>query len=113
MSTALMEKLRKELADALTPARDIAAKAEAEKRDLTDEERTRVTDAVKTANGIKARIDQAKRRQRPHQAARRPGRGHHLRARLQEPQPADRRPVDPARARPWVRRSSSRTPTGA
>ncbi|MFI2577704.1 phage major capsid protein [Streptomyces rochei] len=60
MSTALMEKLRKELADALTPARDIAAKADAEGRDLTEDERTRVTDAVKTANGIKARIDQAK-----------------------------------------------------
>jgi len=60
MNTALMERLRKELSDALTPARDIAAKAEAEKRDLTDDERATVTQAVKTANGIKGRIDQAK-----------------------------------------------------
>ncbi|RAN92654.1 Major capsid protein [Micromonospora saelicesensis] len=60
MSTALMERLKKELSDALTPARDIAAKAEAEKRDLTDVERATVTEAVKTANGIKGRIDQAK-----------------------------------------------------
>lgn len=60
MSIALMEQLRKELADTLTPARDIAAKAEAEKRDLTTEERDTVTAAVKAANGIKARIDQAK-----------------------------------------------------
>ena len=60
MSTAIMERLRKELADALTPARDLAAKAEAENRDLTAEERQTITAAVKDANGIKARIDQAK-----------------------------------------------------
>jgi HK97 family phage major capsid protein len=60
MSTALMEQLRKELADALAPARDIATKAETEKRDLTEAERTTVTDAVAKANGIKGRMDQAK-----------------------------------------------------
>jgi HK97 family phage major capsid protein len=60
MSTSTMERLRKELADALIPARDIAAKAEAEKRDLTAEERTQITEAVKVANGVKLRIDQAK-----------------------------------------------------
>ena len=59
MSTATMERLRKELADALTPARDLAAKAEAENRDLTGEERTQIEAAVKAATGVKARIDQA------------------------------------------------------
>jgi HK97 family phage major capsid protein len=60
MGTSTMERLRKELADTLTPARDIAAKAEAEGRDLTGEEREQVQKAVKDAAGIKARIDQAK-----------------------------------------------------
>ena len=60
MSTATMERLRKELADALTPARDLAAKAEAENRDLTAEERSQIEAAVKAATGVKARIDQAK-----------------------------------------------------
>lgn len=60
MSTATLDRLRKELADTLTPARDLAAKAEAEGRDLTDDERGKVTEAVKAATGIKARIDQAK-----------------------------------------------------
>lgn len=60
MSTALMERLKKELAEALAPARDIAAKAEAEGRDLTAEERERVMAAVKAGNAIKARIEQAK-----------------------------------------------------
>lgn len=57
--SALMDRLRKELAETLAPARDVAAKAEAEGRDLTGEERTVVTDAVTKASGIKARIDQA------------------------------------------------------
>lgn len=60
MSTALMEQLRKELADTLAPARNIAAKAEAEKRDFTDEERAQVVAAVKNSEPIKARIDQAR-----------------------------------------------------
>ncbi|WP_431881567.1 phage major capsid protein [Micromonospora chalcea] len=57
--SALLERLRKELADTLTPARDLAAKAQAEGRDLNDEERATVTEAVTKANGIKTRIDQA------------------------------------------------------
>jgi HK97 family phage major capsid protein len=60
MSTATMERLRKELSDALTPARDLAAKAEAEGRDLTAEERAQIEAAVKAATGVKARIDAAK-----------------------------------------------------
>jgi Phage capsid family. len=60
MSTATMERLRKELTDALTPARDLAAKAEAEGRDLTAEERATIEAAIQAATGIKARIDQAK-----------------------------------------------------
>lgn len=60
MSTATMDRLRKELTDTLTPAREIAAKAEAEGRDLTGEERERVQAIVKDAAGIKARIDQSK-----------------------------------------------------
>lgn len=59
MSTATMDRLRKELSDILTPVRDLAAKAEAEGRDLTAEERTQITDAVTKANGVKTRIDQA------------------------------------------------------
>lgn len=60
MSTATMERLRKELTDALTPARDLAARAEAEGRDLTAEERATIEAAIQAATGIKARIDQAK-----------------------------------------------------
>lgn len=60
MSTATMERLRKELADALGPARDLAAKAEAEGRDLTADERAKIMAAVKAGEGVKARIDQAK-----------------------------------------------------
>ncbi|MEV0726011.1 phage major capsid protein [Micromonospora purpureochromogenes] len=55
-----MDRLRKELTDTLNPAREIAAKAESEGRDLTGDERERVQEAVKAAAGIKARIDQAK-----------------------------------------------------
>jgi len=55
-----IDKLKKELAEALTPARDIAAKAEAENRDLTADERARVKEAVETASEVKGRIEQAK-----------------------------------------------------
>jgi HK97 family phage major capsid protein len=60
MGTATLDRLQKELTDTLTPVRDLAAKAEAEGRDLTAEERTQITDAVTKATGVKARIDQAK-----------------------------------------------------
>ncbi len=60
MNTATMERLRKELSDTLTPARDAAALAEKENRDLTGDERAMVQKAVQDAKGIKARIDQAK-----------------------------------------------------
>lgn len=60
MGTATLDRLQKELTDTLTPARDLAAKAAAEGRDLTAEERTQITDAVTKATGVKARIDQAK-----------------------------------------------------
>jgi len=60
MATATLSRLQKELADTLTPARDIAAKAESEGRDLTAEEREKIQAAVKEAAGIKSRIEQAK-----------------------------------------------------
>ncbi|MGK5737269.1 phage major capsid protein [Micromonospora sp. URMC 103] len=60
MATATLSRLQKELADTLTPARDIAAKAESEGRDLTADEREKIQTAVKDAADIKARIDQAK-----------------------------------------------------
>jgi HK97 family phage major capsid protein len=55
-----MERLQKELADALTPARDLAAKAEQEGRDFTDEERGQLVAAVERGNEVKARIQKAK-----------------------------------------------------
>lgn len=60
MGTATMDRLKKELTETLTPAKEIASKAEAEGRDLTGEERERIQAIVKDASGIKARIDQAK-----------------------------------------------------
>jgi HK97 family phage major capsid protein len=55
-----MEKLREELTRALTPAKAIAEKAEAENRDLSAEEREQITAAISAASGIKSRIDQSK-----------------------------------------------------
>jgi HK97 family phage major capsid protein len=60
MSTATMDRLKKELAEALTPARDLAAKAEAEGRDLTGEERASIQKGFEAAKAIKTRMDQAK-----------------------------------------------------
>lgn len=59
-TTTTMERLKKELADTLSPAREIAAKAESEGRDLTGEERERIQAIVKDGVGIKARIEQAR-----------------------------------------------------
>lgn len=52
--------LRKQLADVLTPVRDLAAKAESEGRALTADEQTQIKDAVAKAQPIKAQIDNAK-----------------------------------------------------
>lgn len=60
MSRATLEKLKADLEKVLTPARDIAAKAEAEDRDLTGDERAVIQKAFEDGKTIKASFDQAK-----------------------------------------------------
>jgi hypothetical protein len=53
-----VDDLKHDLMQHLTAARDLAAKAEAEGRDLTAEERSTVVKAMDQAKDLKARIDQ-------------------------------------------------------
>ncbi len=55
-----MKELREKLVAALKAAREIAAKAEAEKRDFTAEERQKVAGYIKEAADLKAQLKQAK-----------------------------------------------------
>lgn len=52
------QQLQEELAQHLTDARDIAAKAEAEGRDFTDDERAQVHEAMEKAKPVKAQLKQ-------------------------------------------------------
>lgn len=60
MTTTTLDALKLELNTALIPARDIAAKAESEGRDLTGEERVTIQKAIEAGASIKGRMDQLK-----------------------------------------------------
>lgn len=60
MPTLTVEDLIGQMKAKLKEARDIAAKAEEEKRDLSGEERSKIQAFMKEANEIKGKVDQAK-----------------------------------------------------
>src|SRR5690349_2537434 len=61
MPTMTVDDLIGQMRESLKAARDIAAKAEGEQRDLSGEERQQVQAKMKEAQDLKAKVEQAKK----------------------------------------------------